>query len=47
VEILDGLADLKKDINDVRDYIENNLESRLTDSVQKLYEASKELKRLE
>jgi hypothetical protein len=44
---LDGLADLTEEIEEVKDLIENKLESELTGNVKELYEASKELKRLE
>ena len=46
-EILDGLGNLTEKIKEVKDLIENKLESDLTGDVKDLYEASKELKRLE
>ncbi len=47
VEILDGLGDLTSEIEEVKNLIENILEKDLKDNVEDLFEASKELKRLE
>jgi hypothetical protein len=47
VEVLDGLGDLTSEIEEVKNLIENILEKDLKDNVEDLFEASKELKRLE